>query len=190
MITNFQIFEGKQVGVLYHFTSIYYLLKILDVRNPYLKRGWGRIYLSCTRNYDMKSRELKLEKQCCRITLDGNKLSQKYKIEPALDPLYPDREEREERIKMLDIMYMTEKELLNTHFSFIFKVKYVEDGHVPIGYDTIGVLGNYNEYYSTLMEEHDKCKGYDLPLLPDRGNFYSLKSRYVDSEHANYYGKS
>lgn len=98
MITNFQIFEGKQVGVLYHFTSIYYLLKILDVRNPYLKRGWERIYLSCTRNYDMKSRELKLEKQCCRITLDGNKLSQKYKIEPALDPLYPDREEREERI--------------------------------------------------------------------------------------------
>lgn len=91
---------------------------------------------------------------------------------------------------MSDIIYMTEKELLNTHFSFIFKVKYVEDGHVPIGYDTIGVLGKYGEYYTTLMQEHDKCKSYDLPLLPDRGNFYSLKSSYVDSEHANYYGKS
>ena len=42
---------------------------------------------------------------------------------------------------MLDIMYMTEKELLNTHFSFIFKVKYVEDGHVPIGYATHIVTG-------------------------------------------------
>jgi hypothetical protein len=97
MITNFKIFEGKQVGVIYHFTSIYNLYDILR-DNSFLRRGLGRIRISCTRNYNMKSKELKLEKQCCRITLDGNKLSHKYKIEPHLDPNYPDKEEREERI--------------------------------------------------------------------------------------------
>lgn len=42
MITSFQIFEGKQVGVLYHFTSIYNLYQMLSVRTPNLSRGpWG-----------------------------------------------------------------------------------------------------------------------------------------------------
>ena len=96
MITDFKIFEGKQVGILYHFTSIYALYKILSQHQPHLSTPLN--YISCTRNFNMKSKELRLEKQCCRITLDGDKLSQKYKIKPHFDQRYPEPEEREERI--------------------------------------------------------------------------------------------
>jgi len=97
MITDFQLFEGKQVGVIYHFTSIYSLYKILSTREPYLG-STPLNFISCTRNFDMKSNELKLEKQCCRIALDGNKLSEKYRIRPHFDIRYPEPEEREERV--------------------------------------------------------------------------------------------
>jgi len=96
MITDFKLFEGKQVGVIYHFTSIYSLYQILSKHQPHLSTPLN--YISCTRNFNMKSKELKLEKQCCRITLDGDKLSQKYKIKPHFDQKYPEPEEREERI--------------------------------------------------------------------------------------------
>lgn len=93
---NSQILEGKQVGMIYHFTSIYNLYKILSEKEPSIRPI--RTYISCTRNWNMQSRELKLEKQCCRITLDGNKISHRYKIKPHFDFNYPDSEEREERI--------------------------------------------------------------------------------------------
>lgn len=96
MVTNFKIFESKQVGMIYHFTSIYNLYKILSEKEPSIRPI--RTYISCTRNWNMQSRELKLEKQCCRITLDGNKISHRYKIKPHFDFNYPDSEEREERI--------------------------------------------------------------------------------------------
>lgn len=96
MITEFQIFESKQVGIIYHFTSIYTLYNILSEREPSL-RPMG-VTICCTRNFDMKSKELKLEKQCCRITLDGNKISEKYKTKPHFDRNHPEPEEREERI--------------------------------------------------------------------------------------------
>lgn len=96
MITDFKIFEGKQVGVIYHFTSIYSLYRILSASKPNLYTPLN--YISCTRNSNMKSKELRLEKQCCRITLDGDKLSHKYKIKPHFDERYTVPEEREERI--------------------------------------------------------------------------------------------
>lgn len=104
MIKEFKIFESKQVGVIYHFTFIYNLYKILNEREPSLRPIGDHI--SCTRNFNMKSNELKLEKQCCRITLDGNKISQKYRIIPYFDMRNPDTEEREEKIIINDKLFI------------------------------------------------------------------------------------
>jgi len=106
MITDFQIFEGKQVGVIYHFTTIDVLFDLLhkarystrDANKIYLKFGY-RTNISFTRDYNMKSPELKKEKRCVRISIDGDKLSYNNKIEPFSDPIYnKNRVEREERV--------------------------------------------------------------------------------------------
>lgn len=106
MITDFQIFEGKQVGVIYHFTTIDTLYDLLhraryvtkDINKIYLKYGY-RTNISFTRNFNMRSPELKKEKRCVRIAIDGDKLSHHHKIEPFSDPIYDkNRLEREERV--------------------------------------------------------------------------------------------
>ncbi len=101
MITDFKLFESKQAGILYHFTSIYSLYQMLSKKEPHIYSSFTN-YVSCTRNFDMMSDSLKLEKQCCRITLDGNKMSENLKIKPYLDPNYPEREEREERVSTIN----------------------------------------------------------------------------------------
>jgi len=76
--------EAKQVGTLYHFTSLYALKKILN--NWCLKGmevyGDEGEYISFSRNKDLIFETPKDE---VRIVLDGNKMSEKYKFEPYLD---------------------------------------------------------------------------------------------------------
>ena len=72
---------------------------------------------------------------------------------------------------MTDIMYMTEKELLNTHFSFIFKVKYVATDIVTNIDAYTSVLGHAMNNHrllfrvpinpSTNLEESDFLDEYD-----------------------------
>jgi hypothetical protein len=64
--------ERKQVGILYHFTMIHALGKILETNS--LKSHYP--YISFTRN---KSFETSSQ---VRIVIDGDKLSDKYRIEP------------------------------------------------------------------------------------------------------------
>lgn len=80
--------EGKQVGTLYHYTSYKRMLDIVksdfiflplphhDAKVPF------QHYLSLTRNKNFISSSVPME---VRITLDGNKLAERYKIEPYAD---------------------------------------------------------------------------------------------------------
>ena len=75
--------EGKQVGILYHFTSRSNLEKILSdnkLNGSFmyeLENGKELYGVSTTRN-----KNLFYDKNPIRISLDGNKLSNNYKISP------------------------------------------------------------------------------------------------------------
>lgn len=103
------ISEGKQVGVLYHFTRLSSLISMF----PDFEMMSHQEYISFTRNYNMMDYEnfkndfsIDQEKyginRRVRIAIDGDKLSNKFKIEPYLDkPNQISRSsgEYEERIK-------------------------------------------------------------------------------------------
>jgi len=81
--------EAKQVGPLYHFTS--YGRMILIVKDNFilkpkilssLEYSIPSDYLSFTRNKKMISDSISED---VRITIDGDKLSERYKIEPYAD---------------------------------------------------------------------------------------------------------
>lgn len=83
------IAEGKQVGTIYHFTRFTSLLNML---NNNFDLSSHNDYISFTRNYNMIeykndfSIDYKLgDKRIVRLAIDGDKLSNKYKIEPYLD---------------------------------------------------------------------------------------------------------
>lgn len=109
MVTEFQIFEAKQVGILYHWARFKSFKEILEtdqmisrtlisLRNgvdPTDIPSWGN-YISFSRN-----KKLNFGKRPVLIIFDGNKLSNKYKFESHLftkDFEYKD--EAEERIKV------------------------------------------------------------------------------------------
>jgi len=95
MITNFKLFEGKQVGILYHWTDIESLYNIIRTN----KMISTRYYNSFSRN-----KNLNFESKQCKIIFDGNKMSDKFKIEPYLyHSDYSFKVESEERIKCKEI---------------------------------------------------------------------------------------
>lgn len=83
--------EAKQVGIIYHFTSFDKMIRILEA--DMMKSEYG--YISFTRNY-----KLAYGSNNVRITFDGDKMSNKFKIAPFV--FVKDRrrygEEMEERI--------------------------------------------------------------------------------------------
>lgn len=72
--------EAKQVGILYHFTSYPAMIKI--IKDGFKLKGMGETYVSLTRNKNMQSDTIS---NSVRITIDGDALSNKYKIEPYAD---------------------------------------------------------------------------------------------------------
>jgi len=79
------ISERKQVGKLYHFTSVAGALGILETQQ--LKASKGVDYVSFTRNHRF-AKDLNKSQYSFRFTIDGDKLSDKYKIEPYHDSTY------------------------------------------------------------------------------------------------------
>jgi len=73
--------EAKQIGTLYHFTSYKNMIKIIE-DNLMLKSPTPDGYISFTRNKTMVSDTIS---QSVRMTIDGNKLSEKYSIGPHAD---------------------------------------------------------------------------------------------------------
>jgi hypothetical protein len=86
--------EGKQVGTLYHYTSVDGLKGILSSNSikasEEIYMGQNLYYVSFTRNKNFHKKGSKFGvKTEYRITLDGDKLSNKYKITPhAYKPGY------------------------------------------------------------------------------------------------------
>jgi hypothetical protein len=79
--------EGKQVGMLYHYTSEDGLKSILETNRINVSEeyylGKELYFISFTRNKNFHKKEMKWQvKTDYRITLDGDKLSDKYKIKP------------------------------------------------------------------------------------------------------------
>ena len=86
------ISEGKGVGTLYHFTRVQSLLNMIG--GDFNMKS-HQDYISFTRNYNLMDydnfkNDLSLDykmgdKRGIRISIDGDKLSNKYKIKPFLD---------------------------------------------------------------------------------------------------------
>jgi hypothetical protein len=79
--------EGKQVGKLYHYTSTKGLEGILDSDELYASteryKGRTLYFVSFTRNKNFHKKGADWDvKTTYRITIDGDKLSNKYKIQP------------------------------------------------------------------------------------------------------------
>jgi len=77
--------ESKQVGVLYHFTPIMRLLKIMDgdVLLPSKADGHqGEPFISFTRDRNFRFPAMWKSETMVRIVLDGDKLSNMYTIKP------------------------------------------------------------------------------------------------------------
>lgn len=94
MLTNFEIFESKQVGLLYHWTYMEALLKILKTDTMWS----GMNFISFSRN-----KNLNFNNRPVRITFDGTQMSNKFRFQPHLymrDLNF--KEEAEERIECTD----------------------------------------------------------------------------------------
>jgi len=90
--------ERKQVGNLYHFTQIIYLPAILKSKK--LETPKWTSYVSFTRNKILPNTNPENWKYATvRLTIDGDKLSDKYKIKPYSYFKSPLGSEDEERIK-------------------------------------------------------------------------------------------
>ena len=90
--------NGKQVGTLYHYTSMGNLMMILDANSLY-----SRMNSICfTRDQNFNSCNREVSGLDCRLEIDGDALSNNYKIEPYSDQKFveddPTRLESEERV--------------------------------------------------------------------------------------------
>jgi len=85
------LFEAKQVGILYHFTSLNSLSSMIMMKNKVIlsieyASYAGDTYISFTRNPRLGT--LGKSKHETKITLDGDKMSNKYKFEPHVHKRY------------------------------------------------------------------------------------------------------
>jgi len=88
-------FESKNIGNLYHFTSIYDAIDIVELNRLFSTQSiWGTTYrdrllkkhqgqISLTRDKFLNHKKPKGVKLGVRFTFDGNKLSDDYKIKPV-----------------------------------------------------------------------------------------------------------
>jgi hypothetical protein len=75
-----EITEGKQVGTLYHYTDIWKLYKIIKQNTLLPSKGSNKLSLTRSKHYDFA-----LAQDHSVIVLDGDKLSNNYKITPHHD---------------------------------------------------------------------------------------------------------
>jgi len=121
MITEYKIFEAKQVGILYHWTNFYSLGKILEQDRMWSAMG----YISFSRN-----KRLNYANRTILIIFDGNKMSDKFKFEPFLYSQYY-KKEAEERI---ECNFKSEKDSLD---DCIFGIKKYIIGIQIVNYDRL-----------------------------------------------------
>ena len=88
--------EAKQVGTIYHYTSLGALQSILETNKLISQRN----YISFTRNKNWWP-----WKTSIKLSFDGDKLSNKYKIQPFsdIDNIIKGSDEYEERVMLREI---------------------------------------------------------------------------------------
>lgn len=82
--------EGKNIGIIYHFTRFNNMIKLLkgnkELNLEILEFISYNGYISCSRNFamsdDIFNNDFPLSSYNIRIAIDGTKLSNKYKIKP------------------------------------------------------------------------------------------------------------
>jgi hypothetical protein len=77
-----RLFEAKQVGVLYHFTSFGSLWSILENDELKVSSEWEGISFTRNKLLNKTSSWLKFRYPSVRMVIDGDRLSQNYKISP------------------------------------------------------------------------------------------------------------
>jgi hypothetical protein len=104
--------EGKQVGILYHYTSIHRLLQILEsnvLKSDLDKGPIVREFVSFTRDKHFHINYRDNISKDCRLVIDGDKLSHHYKLQPynyfnprdhIVKPHQGTYDESEERIRI------------------------------------------------------------------------------------------
>jgi len=118
--------EAKQVGFIYHFTT---LTRINSILKSKLNKGHQK-YLSLTRDFQLPNEKgyFNTGEYIVRLTIDGDKLSNNVKIIPYRDKAYND--EREEGvlndiklnyIKQVDILTSDNRIFSREYIDFVFK---------------------------------------------------------------------
>lgn len=162
-----QLAEAKQVGTVYHFTSYRNLVNI--IKNDFVLTSTIQPYVSFTRNKSLQTDTVPTQ---ARLTIDGNQMSNRYKITPYADTKAgygrTSQDENEERISLekypngVDVSkYLVEVTLrkINKNFNFDDPDSFqdTEDFVEPPS------LESYNEA---------------LKLLKDNGIPYKIVDRY------------
>lgn len=149
--------EAKQVGKIYHFTSYKNMIEIIrggfHLKSGFMKMGPNytsdREYVSFTRNKSFKSDSVYVQ---VRITIDGDKLSNKYKIEPYSDlkggyGRSHNNDESEERVKIDIRKYPNGIDIR----SYILSIDLKSDSEYA---DDDNILTYYNDLKSSLKRNH------------------------------------
>ena len=93
--------EGKQVGILYHYTTFYNLIKILTTNELQSIKTSKIVSFTRDKHFHAHSR-LGVPIDQCRLVLDGDYIGENYKVTPYNDfpfaPRHGENDEREERI--------------------------------------------------------------------------------------------
>jgi hypothetical protein len=138
-----EITEGKQVGTLYHFTTLKGALGILTSKR--IRTNEDGV-VSATRDKNLNAAEFDTEgeadKNIVRIDLDGNKISNRYKIKPySFGHIGKENLEFEEQIITkndgLSIEYITNiKIIINNKDEYSYKyfdslIKIIQEKNIP-----------------------------------------------------------
>jgi ribosomal protein S18 acetylase RimI-like enzyme len=215
-LVSLKLEENKQVGILYHYTSVDGLKGILQSNSikasEEIYMGNYLYYISFTRNKNFHKKRSKFGvKTEYRITLDGDKLSNKYKIQPfAYIPGWDyadnweydwlededeqtrrdffnttgDYDEQEERIFFKD-----KNNLISNIKNYIIKIDKVSDLKENINENATYSSGiDYKQIINEICEY--LIKKYDFPLiLPNieyiDGDTENAKTIFTKTGHYN-----
>ena len=90
--------ENKQVGIIYHYTSIFYIADILESSCLSTYNGGPKTTQCFTRRNDMLGKDWSVGGTSVKIIVDGDLLSEKYKVKPINALFSEERYEAEERV--------------------------------------------------------------------------------------------
>lgn len=192
-INRDKLLESKNVGIIYHFTSVNQFEKIIKNNFNMISNNY---VFSCTRNARLSENPngdiSKKKGYVVRINIDGNKLSDKYKIKPFLGytlPINPLIKQSEFKEKVPrdwgeneEIVYSVKKNRDNTEYIFkSIKLKpYIKSITVsPVDIEDYNKLKNiekqinipieYVKKFTPLKESFMFYDKYDSPELQITG---------------------